>query len=113
MSPEHSAQLKYYSVKDSRSESNPDDDYKYAFNVCGPVLEIPEGCSEDDIKTYNNGQPRQFCEDNQLHTNDTTGEVKCKVEMKSVGDVPGIYVYINTPTSPQLIKMKLKCARIN
>ena len=54
LSPIHDAQIRYYQVKDERSESNADDDYKYAFNVCGPVLTIPDGCHTNETDPVNN-----------------------------------------------------------
>ena len=59
LSSKFKGQLKYYSVKDERSVEDPTDDYEYAFNVCGPVLEIPEGCA-------NAGG--NYCEDNNFTT---------------------------------------------
>mmetsp|Transcript_30408 Transcript_30408/g.48715 ORF Transcript_30408/g.48715 Transcript_30408/m.48715 type:complete len:807 (+) Transcript_30408:30-2450(+) len=90
LNPQHEGQVKYYSVKDERSETNPDDDYKYAFNVCGPVLEVPDGCSDEKIKSFNNGEAKMYCEDNDL--SEVNGTVKCNVDMKSVGDTK-VYAY--------------------
>eukprot|EP01083_Nonionella_stella_P049726 132444_1 len=64
LNPRHNNQFKYYSVHDERSKSDLDDDYKYAFNVCGPVLEIPDGCVGEDA-------PGMYCEDNNLSENGT------------------------------------------
>eukprot|EP01084_Bolivina_argentea_P185194 319382_1 len=68
LSPLHlskQSQLKYYTVKDERSESDDLDNYEYAFNVCGAVLEIPKGCTNESIMG-------SFCEDNNI--NQTSGQ---------------------------------------
>merc|ERR1719204_1012695 len=47
LSPQHKGQIDFYSVNDERNPTDPTDDYEYAFNVCGPVLQVPAGCSND------------------------------------------------------------------
>ena len=84
-------QLQSYKVKDLRSIDDPDDDYLYEFNVCGAVGSVPKGCDNKTIvqNTYDR-KPRMYCEDNDISINETNGRAYCNVEMKSVGDNPGI-----------------------
>ena len=49
---------------DERAADNPDDDYMYSFNVCGPTVDYPdEKCR---TKKSSHGI-RQFCQDNNLN----------------------------------------------
>ena len=74
LSTKYRGQLKYYAVKDERSVEDPTDDYEYAFNVCGPVLEIPEGCETAG---------GNYCEDNNF-TTEAEGNVLLSTDINNV-----------------------------
>ena len=91
LNPLAHGQLQYYTVRDTRSEWNPDDDYEYAFNVCGPVLTIPDGCKPSQL-----GTNRSYCEDNNLTTLDN-GTIYCNVPMTHIGNTNGIFYMLYIP----------------
>ena len=74
------SQLKFYTVKDDRNTpDDPSDDYEYAFNVCGPVLEVPTGCTYDKF----NGKDRKFCDNNTLTTY-PDGTTNCSIPWSTI-----------------------------
>ena len=94
-------QIRSYKVKDERSLDDPNDDYLYEFNVCGPVGAVPTGCKQAQmmVNTWDH-KPRQYCEDNRIAYNVTedgssdlfhNGKAYCNVStgMSTVGDTPG------------------------
>ena len=93
-------QIHSYKVKDERSLDNPNDDYLYEFNICGPVASVPDGCKQSQImKNSWDGKPRIYCEDNQIAYNDTgNGYAYCAAPggMSTVGDTPGTNNIIQT-----------------
>ena len=74
------SQLKFYTVKDDRFIDDPTDDYGFAFNICGPVSEVPTGCTYDDLQ----GKDRKFCDNNTL-TIYPDGTTNCSVPWSTIG----------------------------